>query len=122
MRIPVAALLCTTAFGASADANKRVVRWTHAEASKRIYKGQCPVLLIFTGTISPARPGEFTYAWKRSDGVVSAPRTVQASRAGESWRVREVWEVSGSTRGWAQLWIASEQRGSQAAHFRVQCK
>src|SRR5438093_1286986 len=93
-----------------------------AEASKRIYKGQCPVLLIFTGTISSARPGEFTYAWKRSDGVVSAPRTVQASRAGESWRVREVWEVSGSTRGWAQLWIASEQRGSQAAHFRVQCK
>jgi hypothetical protein len=121
MRIAIAALLCTTALAASA-ADKRVVRWTHAEASKRIYKGSCPVRLIFTGTISAARPGEFTYAWKRSDGAVSATRTVQASKAGESWRVREMWELSGTTRGWAQLWIASEQRGSRPAHFRVQCK
>jgi hypothetical protein len=120
MRMAIVALLCT-AFGASA-ADPRVVRWTHAEASKRFYKGSCPIRLLFTGTISAARPGEFTYAWKRSDGMVGPLRTVEAKRAGESWRVREVWEVSGTTRGWAQIWIASEQRGSPAARFRVQCK
>ena len=43
---PMAALLCTTAFGA--PATERVVRWTTAEASKRIYRGRCPVRLIFT--------------------------------------------------------------------------
>ena len=120
MRMAIAALLYT-AFGASAASPRPVVRWAHAEASKRIYKGRCPVQLMFTGTISAARPGEFTYAWKRSDGVIGQLRTVEAKRAGESWRVRELWEVSGTTHGWAQIWIASEQRAWPAAHFRVQC-
>jgi hypothetical protein len=120
MRLAIVALLCTTAFGAAA--NGRVVRATTAEASKRIYKGRCPVQLLFVGTITSARAGEFTYGWKRSDGAMGPLRSVQATRRGETWRVHEVWELSDSTRGWAQLWIASERRGSQAAHFRVECK
>jgi hypothetical protein len=119
MGIAIAALLCTSALGTSAKG--RVVRWTTAEASKRIYKGRCPVRLIFTGTITAARAGEFTYAWKRSDGGIGPVRTVSASRRGEMWRVWDVWELSGSARGWAQLWIASEEHGSHAARFRVQC-
>ena len=118
MRTTIAALLCTTAFGAPAKGH--VVRWTTAEASKRIYYGRCPVRLIFTGTMTAARAGEFSYAWKRSDGAIGPVRTVQASKRGESWRVQDVWEVSSS--GWAQLWISSEQHGSRAARFRVRCK
>jgi len=121
MRIAIAALVCTSALEAP-SASGRVVRWTHAEASKRIYSGRCPVRLIFTGTIAAARRGAFTYVWKRSDGAVGPIRTLEASKAGESWHVREVWELNGSTHGWAQLWIPSEQHGSRAAHFRVQCK
>jgi hypothetical protein len=120
MRMTIAALLCTTSFGAAAK--QHVVRSTTAEASKRIYFGRCPVRLIFTGTMTAARPGEFSYAWKRSDGAFGPVRTVLASKRGDSWRVTDVWEVSDSSRGWAQLWIASEQHGSRAAHFRVQCK
>jgi hypothetical protein len=121
MRIAIAALLFSTSTSA-APANGRVVRWTTAEASKRIYKGRCPVRLIFTGTMTSARAGEFTYAWRRSDGAIGPIRTVQASRPGEIWRVRQVWDVSGDVRGWAQLWIPSEQHGSRAARFRVKCK
>jgi hypothetical protein len=120
MRIAIAALLCTTAWEASAK--ERVVRWTTAETSKRIYNGRCPVQLILTGTITAARAGDFSYAWKRSDGGMGPIRSVRSYRRGETWRVREVWELSDSTRGWAQLWIPSEQRGSRVAHFRVQCK
>ena len=115
----MAALLCTTAFGA--PATERVVRWTTAEASKRIYRGRCPVRLIFTGTMTAARPGAFTYAWKRSDGATGPVRTVFARRRGETWRVRSAWKISDSAQGWAQLWIASERHGSPAAHFLVQC-
>ena len=120
MRVALAALLCTTAFEAPAKA--RVVRSTTAESSKRIYFGRCPVRLIFTGTVTSARAGAFTYTWKRSDGAIGRLRTVRASRRGETWRVRESWELSDSAQGWAQLWIASEQHGSPAAYFRVQCK
>ena len=131
MRIAIAALLCTTAMGAWARrapakaAPPRpppVVRWAHAEASKAIYKGQCPVRLIFTGTILAARPGEFTFAWKRSDGSLGPARTVQATRRGQAWRFHDEWELSESMRGWAQVWISSEARGFPAARFRVQCK
>ena len=52
MRFAIAALLCTMSSGATAKG--RVVRWAHAEASKAIYKGQCPVRLVFTGTILAA--------------------------------------------------------------------
>src|SRR3954462_4063374 len=131
MRLAIVALLCSTAFGAAA--NGRVVRATTAEASKRIYKGRCPVQLLFVGTITSAPAGAFPHRWegnagdstdggKRSDGAMGPLRSVQATRRGETWRVHEVWELSDSTRGWAQLWIASERRGSQAAHFRVECK
>jgi hypothetical protein len=120
MRIAIAALLCSTAF--EAPAKEAVVRWATAETSKRIYKGRCPVQLVLTGTITAARPGEFSYTWKRSDGATGRIRTVRAYHRGEMWRVREVWELSGSTLGWAQLWIPSEQRGSRVARFLVQCK
>jgi len=120
MRIAIAALLCATA--PSAFAKERVVGWTHAEANKRIYNGRCPVRLIFTGTISSARRGWFTYVWKRSDGTTGPVRTLRASKAGESWRVRQVWDLNGSLQGWAQLWIPSEQHGSGTAQFQVRCK
>jgi hypothetical protein len=131
MRITIAALLCTTAMGAlarrapakaSPPRPPPVVRWAHAEASKAIYRGQCPVRLVFTGTVLAARPGEFTFAWKHSDGSLGPSRTVQATRRGQAWRVHDEWELSGSVRGWAQLWISSENRGSPVARFHVQCK
>jgi hypothetical protein len=131
MRIAIAALLCAAASGASARPARAkaapkgpppVVRWAHAEASKAIYKGQCPVRLVFTGTIQAARPGEFTFAWKRSDGTLGPARTLQATRKGQAWRFHDEWELSDSLRGWAQVWIPSENRGSPAARFRVQCK
>jgi hypothetical protein len=131
MRIAIVALLCITGSGASARRASAtalpvrpapVVRWAHAEASKAIYKGQCPVRLVFTGTILAARPGEFSFAWKRSDGSLGPARTLQAIRKGQAWRVHDEWELSGSVRGWAQLWIPSEGRGSPVARFRVQCK
>src|SRR3954463_16502088 len=120
MRLAIVALLCTPAFGAAA--NGRVVRAATAEASKRIYKGRCPVQLLFVGTITSARAGEVTYGWERSDGAMGPRGAGRAPRRGEAWRGHEGWELSDSTRGWAQLWIASERRGSQAAHFRVECK
>jgi hypothetical protein len=121
MRIAIAALLCASAFEATGK-EPRVVRWTTAEANKRIYKGRCPVRVIFTGHITSARAGEFTWAWKHSDGAMGPIRTVQADKPGETWRVHEVWEVAGTMRGWAQLWIPSERLGSHPARFRVQCK
>jgi hypothetical protein len=120
MRVAIAALLCTTALGASAQS--RVVRWSHAEVSKKIYFGNCPVRLIFTGTILAARPGAITFAWKRSDGTMGPVRTIHAARRGQGWRVHEQWELSTTTRGWAQLWIQSERHGSPVARFHVQCK
>jgi hypothetical protein len=120
MRIAIAALLCTAASGA--PAKDRVVRWAHAEASKAIYKGACPVQLVFTGTILAARPGEITFVWKRSDGVIGEPRTILATRRGQAWHVREMWEVSDSTRGWAQVWIPAERYASPPARFHVRCK
>lgn len=126
MRIAIAALLCTFALQASAakppPIRRRVVRWAHAEASKAIYMGQCPVKLVFTGTIQAARPGEITFMWKRSDGVIGPARTIVATRRGQAWRVHEEWELSGSTRGWAQVWIPGEQYGSPVARFQVRCK
>jgi len=120
MRIVIAALLGFTALGASAQG--RVVRWSHAEASKRFYFGNCPVRLVFTGTILAARPGDFTFAWKHSDGSVGPARAIHATRRGQAWRVHEEWELSATTTGWAQLWIQSERSGSTVAHFRVHCK
>ena len=129
MRLALVALL-TLSFSASAKGRAarprppkpRVVRWAHAEASKAIYKGECPVSLVFTGTIVAARPGEITFAWKRSDGTVGPARTIVANRRGEAWRVQDAWELSSSTRGWAQVWIAAEQYGSSPARFHVRCK
>ena len=86
MRIAIAALLCTTALQGSAK--ERVVRWTTAETSKRIYKGRSPVQLILTGTITAALAGDFSYARKRSDGGMGPIRTVRSYRRGETWRVR----------------------------------
>jgi hypothetical protein len=120
MRIAIAALLFIIAPAASAQ--DPVVRWSHAEASKRFYYGNCPVRLVFTGTILAARAGDFTFAWKRSDGVIGPARTVHATRRGQAWRVHEKWDVSATTSGWAQLWIPSERRGSTVARFRVHCK
>ncbi|MGZ6124339.1 MAG: hypothetical protein ACXWLR_05235 [Myxococcales bacterium] len=125
MRIAIAALLCTLALQASAKpraVRRKVVRWAHAEASKAIYMGQCPVRLVFTGTILAARPGEITFMWKRSDGMIGPSRTLTATRRGQAWRVQEEWELSGSTRGWAQVWIPAEQYGSSVARFHVRCK
>jgi len=124
MRIAIAALLCTLALEAPAKpraAAPRVVRWAHAEASKTIYKGECPVRLVFTGTILAARAGEITFLWKRSDGAMGPARTVTATRRGQAWRVHEEWELSGSTRGWAQVWIPAEKYGSSVARFHVRC-
>jgi hypothetical protein len=124
MRIAIAALLWTLALAAPAKprlAPPRVVRWARAEASKTIYKGECPVRLVFTGTILAARPGEITFHWKRSDGAMGPGRTLTATRRGQAWRVREEWELSGSTRGWAQVWIPAEKYGSSVARFHVRC-
>lgn len=120
MRIAIAALLCTISLDASAQS--RVVRWSHAEASKRFYYGNCPVRLVFTGTILAARRGDFTFAWKHSDGSWGRARTIHAARRGQAWRVHEEWELSTTTSGWAQLWIQSERHGSAVAPFRVHCK
>lgn len=120
MRTALAALLCILSLGASAKG--RVVRWAHAEASKAIYKGECPVRLVFTGTILAAAPGEITFVWKRSDGATGPPRTIVATRKGQAWRVHDEWELSGSTRGWAQVWIPAERYGSLPARFHVRCK
>src|SRR5258706_9922261 len=120
MGIAIAALLCTTALEGSAK--EPVVRWTTAETSKRIYKGRCPVQLVLTGTITAARAGDFSYAWKRSDGGMGPIRSVRSYRSGETWRVREVWEGSDTTRGCAELWSPSEQRGSRVAHVPVHCQ
>ena len=118
MRIgAIAALLCT-----AASAEPRVVRWSHAEASKAIYFGNCPVKLVFTGTILAARAGDITFAWKHSDGSVGPARTIHAARRGQAWRVHEQWELSATTRGWAQLWIQSERHPPAVARFRVHCK
>src|SRR2546423_12333542 len=116
----LAALLCTTALGASAQS--RVVRWSQAETSKAIYYGNCPVRLVFTGTILAARKGDFSFAWKHSDGSLGPARTIHALRRGQAWRVHEEWELSTTTSGWAQLWIPSERHGSPVARFRVHCK
>lgn len=130
MRIAIAALLCTIALQASAKkpravpprpAPRRVVRWARAEASKAIYKGECPVRLVFTGTILAARPGGITFMWKRSDGAIGPAQTLTATRRGQAFWVREEWELSGSTRGWAQVWIPAEQYGSSVARFHVRC-
>jgi hypothetical protein len=124
MRIAIAALLWTLALAAQAKprvAPPRVVRWARAEASKTIYKGECPVRLVFTGTILAARPGEITFHWKHSDGAMGPPQTLTATRRGQAWRVREEWELSGSTRGWAQVWIPAEKYGSSIARFHVRC-
>ena len=120
MRIALAALLLLAASATSAQ--PRVVKWSHAEASKKIYFGNCPVRLIFTGTILAARAGDITFGWKRSDGSMGPLRTIHAVRRGEGWRVHEEWEISSSTRGWAQLWIQSERQGSPVARFHVHCK
>jgi len=129
MRLALVALL-TLSFSASAKgraakprpAKPRVVRWAHAEASKAIYKGECPVSVVFTGTIVAARAGEITFAWKRSDGAIGPERTITATRRGQAWRVYDAWELSESTRGWAQVWIFGEQYGSPPARFHIRCK
>src|SRR3982750_3007979 len=113
MRTAVAALLLLAAPGTSAQG--RVVRWSHAESSKKIYFGNCPVRLIFTGTMVAAGPGDFSFAWKRSDGSMGPVRTIHAVRRNQAWRVHESWELSATTRGWAQLWIQSERQGSPVA-------
>ena len=120
MRFAIAALICSVA--TAAPAKGRVVRWAHAEASKAIYKGECPVKLVFSGTIVANGPGEITFFWKRSDGVMGAPRTIQATKRGQAWRVHEMWEIAGTTRGWAQVWIPAERYGSPPARFHVRCK
>ena len=120
MRTALVALLLAAAPGTSAE--PRVVKWSHAEASKKIYFGNCPVRLVFTGTILAARRGQITFAWKRSDGSTGPARTIYAARRGQGWRVHDEWEVSSSMRGWAQLWIQSERHGSPVARFHVQCK
>jgi len=121
MRFAIAALLfCTSASGASAG--RRVVRAAYAESSKAIYMGQCPVRLVFTGTILSARPGRITFVWKRSDGRIGPARTIRATRKGQTWRVHEEWELSGTTHGWAQVWIPAEKYSSPPARFQVRCK
>jgi hypothetical protein len=120
MRIAIAALLCTVT--SSAPAKTPIVRWSHAEASKKIYLGKCPVRLVFTGTILTARKGDFTFAWKRSDGFVGRSRTIHATRRGQGWRVHDEWELYSTTSGWAQLWIQSEPHAPAVARFQVRCK
>src|SRR5438552_3706327 len=77
---------------------------------------------VMGGTNLAARAGDITFAWKRSDGSVGPARTIHAARRGQAWRVHEQWELSATTRGWAQLWIQSERHGSAVARFRVYCK
>ena len=119
MRTAIAALLCAVASGASAK--DPIVRWSHAEASKAIYKGKCPVRLVFTGTILAARRGDVTFAWRRSDGFIGPLRTIHAMRRGQGWRVHDEWELYATTSGWAQLWIQSERHAPALARFRVHC-
>jgi hypothetical protein len=80
------------------------------------------VRLVFTGTILAARPGEITFMWKRSDGVIGPARTLTATRRGQAWRVHEEWELSSTVRGWARVWIPAEGYGSPPARFHVRCK
>ena len=120
MRPAVVALLCAVALPAGAKP-PRVVRWAHAESSKAIYLGRCPVRLVFTGTIQAARPGEIAFQWKRSDGSLGPVRTLTATRKGQAWRVREEWELSSSLRGWAQVWVPAEKYASPPARFHVRC-
>src|SRR5205807_2960695 len=97
MHTALAALLCA-AVATGASAKVHIVRWSHAEASKAIYKGKCPVRLVFTGTILAGRKGDVTFAWKRSDGFVGPMRTIHATRRGQGWRVNDEWELYTTTR------------------------
>src|SRR5207245_6464905 len=103
MRTALAALLCA-AVATGASAKVPIVRWSHAEASKAIYKGKCPVRLVFTGTILAARRGDVTFAWRRSDGFIGPLRTIHAMRRGQGWSVDDEWgrcrTTSGGGRGW----------------------
>ena len=92
-------------------------------ASRTAYEGGCPVNINFQGQLTTAgtAPGEVTYAFARSDNLMSPPQSLNFAATGTQ-NVSSTWRVESSMNGWQQLVVSSPNEiTSERANFSVRC-
>jgi len=98
------------------------------EASPREYRGPCPAVITFNGTITTDGPATVKYIFKRSDNATDTnDRHFTLSAAGTQ-NVQTTWTLGGPSlptySGWEQIYIELPNAGftSNQAAFRVACE
>ena len=91
------------------------------------YRGDCPGVITFKGTIVADGPKTITYIFTRSDGAIDTkPKTLTFTKTGESQPVSTTWTLGGDGlphfSGWEAIKITSPSViTSNEAKFELSC-
>lgn len=93
--------------------------------SVKLFSGDCPAKVTFSGTIKVNAPGTVSYIFTRSDGATdTATRTLKFLKAG-SKAVSTSWTLGGSAlpgyKGWQAIKIVGTAIESPHAEFEIAC-
>ncbi len=88
------------------------------------FKGQCPKMFTFTGSITSNAAGVVKYQWKRSDGAIAPVQMLNFKKPG-TLRVQTTWTLGGAGKEYTE-WQAIEilepiPMISEKGIFKLQC-
>lgn len=115
------ALLAIGATAAHAKVTKAVLNATPAD-----YRGGCPAVITFTGTVTTNGPGKVKYIFTRSDGAIDTiTKTLVFKKAGTQ-NVSTTWTLGGTPLPYYKGWEATKILGavpftSNEAGFEIRC-
>jgi hypothetical protein len=98
------------------------------EAFPREYRGPCPALITFKGTIETDGPATVKYIFKRSDGGIDTLDRHFTLGAAGTQNVSTTWQLGGPSlptfSGWEQISIELPNAGftSNQANFSIVCE
>jgi Peptidase family C25 len=90
-----------------------------------VYRGDCPVVIKFNGSITSNKAGAVTYLFSRSDGATDTVKTAIFSGSGTK-PVTDTWTLGGISlpyfKGWEAIKVLSPSAvTSNQANFEIRC-
>lgn len=124
------AWLCAATANVRAQKKIEIVKVT-LKPEKTVYKGDCPVKIVFTGTITIKEAdgtGTLLYGFERSDGAKSSKQSEAFFGIGEiEKKIETTWTLSKSFGGWIVVKAYEPQTnkvfasGIREGSFSVRC-
>ena len=95
-------------------------------ASPAEFSGNCPGVIIFTGTITVDAPGKVEYVFTRSDGAIDTLTKTLVFKTAGTQKVKETWTLGGEIipfyEGWEAIQVKAPNKFvSNKAQFSLKC-